>query len=305
MILISSCLLGSEVRYNGGHTEYKWITRVLGKHADFYPVCPEVAMGLGVPREQIHIEYSPRKDGFIVKNRKGDDLTSLVRRVVDQYRTEFKNIEFDGVILQAKSPSCGLERVKYFNYDSGVTDRYLQGFFAQFLILNMIDVPKIDSGRFHDLDSRIHFLTQVFAHYRFRIHRKLKLPIQDFHRDYKYFLMSYHQDGMRELGKIAARNDENQMERYRHGLMSMLALPRKKTNILNTLYHMMGYLKKRISRQEKEYLYRLFSQSMTSPVGFKEADRLLHFLIEKNDISYLKRQYYFNPFPQDLMNWIR
>ena len=156
---ISSCLLGQEVRYDGGHKRDPWITRTLARNVTFVPVCPEVEVGMGVPREPIHLERAAGEDRLV--SRSGIDYTRRMRRYAEARVKALERLGLSGYILKAKSPSCGMERVKVL----GLT-RTSRGAFAAVLLDRLPDLPVVDEGRLADPRVRERFLARVQARHR-------------------------------------------------------------------------------------------------------------------------------------------
>ena len=181
---ISSCLLGEPVRYNGGHTKEEWITSTLSKFVDLFPVCPEIEMGLGVPRKPIqiirHKDFTTLEQ---VETKK--DITDLANKT-------FKNIlphqKFNGFILMSKSPSCGVNNAKLFNSATGHFTKYRQGFFTSFLNIQIPLMPIVSSNKINNKQSRDHFLRILFAHFYFSKLNGNLSELKLFHQKYQFIL---------------------------------------------------------------------------------------------------------------------
>jgi uncharacterized protein YbbK (DUF523 family)/uncharacterized protein YbgA (DUF1722 family) len=297
LILISSCILGNKVRFNGGHTQQDWIVDVLGKYVDFYPICPEMAMGMGTPREQIHVAY--KKDGTpTLVGRSGRDYRNEMNEVKEKYLKELLDMDFDGIIMQGKSPSCGIERIKHRNQDTGIPDKAEAGVFGQFFMDHLPLTPIFDSGRLHNWEQRHIFLSQLFANFTFKQQVKSRADLQNFHKSYKYFLMGYNQDKMREMGRLAANDGDHKA--YLGNLLELLSKRICKKNMVNSFYHILGYLKKDLERNEKEFIHQLIDDYANQKSYENKAEPVIKFLVEKYDIKYLKEQKIFEPYPREL-----
>jgi uncharacterized protein YbbK (DUF523 family) len=106
---VSSCLLGAEVRYDGGHKRDPYLTDVLGDWFDWVPFCPELEIGLGVPRPPIQLVKN-RAGLRLVEPVSGKVLTERMERFAERRLRELKELDVDGFILKSRSPSCGLRR---------------------------------------------------------------------------------------------------------------------------------------------------------------------------------------------------
>jgi len=210
LIGISGCLLGQAVRYNKGNTHDKWITNELSKYVDFYPICPEVEMGLGTPREEIHLYYTEQDKKEIKLRSKftRKELTSLANETYEKMNKKSDEAQIDGYILMKKSPSCGLGNVKTVSEDEKGNVKLLPGLYANNLERRYPDIPKQDSGRMKNDLLREQFIQTVYAHYRFSQLDGSMKSLRDFQKKYKYILMEHSQNKMRQLGGMAA-NLEN------------------------------------------------------------------------------------------------
>jgi uncharacterized protein YbbK (DUF523 family) len=167
---ISRCLLGDEVRYDGGHTRDAVLLDALGPYVEWVPVCPEVEMGMDTPREPIHLVSAP--DGVtsgprrvrLVGVNSGRDWTAAMDAWRRERLSELAEVQLSGYVLKQDSPSCGMEGVRVDTID-GAT-RTGRGLFAQALLDAMPDLPIEEEGRLHDRRVRERFLERVLAHHR-------------------------------------------------------------------------------------------------------------------------------------------
>ena len=163
---VSSCLLGAEVRYDGGHKLDHHISEVLGEFFEWVPVCPGVEIGLGVPRPPIRLvegQASPR----LVEPESGEDLTERMESFARERLAELQEAGLDGFILKSRSPSCGIERVKVFGQD-GKPKRNGVGVFARALILRRPDLPAAEDEILEDPGPCRDFFERVLRHHRRR-----------------------------------------------------------------------------------------------------------------------------------------
>src|SRR2546428_814269 len=114
---ISACLLGHEVRYDGGHKRDPFLAETLGRFVEWVPVCPEVELGLGVPREPIRLEGDPAAPRLVAaKSRR--DLTRAMTRLVRARAEQLARLDLVGYVFKKDSPSCGMERVRVYGAGS-------------------------------------------------------------------------------------------------------------------------------------------------------------------------------------------
>ena len=164
---ISACLLGQEVRFDGGHKRDAFLMDVLGKHVEWVPVCPEVEVGMGTPRETLRLV---RDNGLtrMVTTRTGVDYTERMNAWSRRRVAELSRADLDGYVLKSDSPSCGMERVQIFTGRSA--GRNGRGLFASVLLASLPLLPVEEEGRLTDASLRENFIERVFAY------RRLKKP---------------------------------------------------------------------------------------------------------------------------------
>lgn len=303
---ISSCLLGREVRFDGGHKRDAFISGVLSRWFEFVPVCPEVEIGLGVPREPIRLE---RRDGAVrvVGTRQPDlDVTERLRqharRIVDSHR------DISGYVFKSKSPSCGMERVKVYAGPGGVPTADGVGEFARSVMELWPDLPVEEEGRLNDPVLRENFVERVFTYKRWQdlAADGLTAPgIVDFHTRHKLMIMAHSQQAYRELGRaVAACGDEDPQrfgDRYVNALMAALHTRASRKNHTNVLKHVQGFLKDRIDSTDKQELNEVMERYRLGQVPLVVPITLLNHHFRRHPDSYMQRQIYLNPHPPELM----
>jgi len=163
---ISSCLLGERVRYDGGHKRDDFLAEELGRQVEFVPLCPEVAIGLGVPRPALHLERRGGEVRMLVTD-SGEDLTERMHAWAEAAVDRIAAAELDGYVLKRSSPSCGMAEVNLYDED-GSSAPVGRGLFAAALIERLPLLPVEEEGRLRDARLREHFLMRLFAHGRVR-----------------------------------------------------------------------------------------------------------------------------------------
>jgi uncharacterized protein YbbK (DUF523 family)/uncharacterized protein YbgA (DUF1722 family) len=222
LIGVSACLLGEQVRYDGGHKRNAFLLEELASHVRFVPVCPEVAIGLGVPRETIRLVR--RGDGVRLLGSAGVDHTDAMRRWAGTVMGELCEQDLSGFVLKKGSPSCGLERVRV--WDEGVQrpSRPGRGVFAQALVDAMPGLAIEEEGRLHDPGLREHFVDRVFGHARVRdffAGRWTAESLIRFHSAEKAAVMAHDVEAARRLGRLVAGQRRLDREQHlKHGLGS-------------------------------------------------------------------------------------
>lgn len=163
---ISSCLLGERVRYDGSHKRDRYLTEELGPQVEFVPLCPEVEIGLGVPRPTLHLERRGDEVRMLVTE-SGEDLTQRMRTWAKAAAQRIALTRLDGYVLKKRSPSCGVEGVKVFD-ENGSPAPGGRGLFAAALIDRLPLLPVEEEDRLHDERLRERFVMRVFARARVR-----------------------------------------------------------------------------------------------------------------------------------------
>src|SRR5262245_35185486 len=202
---ISACLLGDEVRFDGGHKRDTYVTGVLSPHVEWVPVCPEVEIGLGVPREAMRLVGVPEAPRLMT-SRSGLDHTARMRTFARDKVEALRRLDLDGYILKSKSPSCGMERVPVHTA-GGRASGSGRGLFAQALLTAMPLLAVEEEGRLNDPRRRESFIVRVFAHRRWR--RLTGAPFRPaalvaFHARHKFLLMAHSEPHLRALGRLVS-----------------------------------------------------------------------------------------------------
>jgi uncharacterized protein YbbK (DUF523 family) len=202
---ISACLLGQEVRYNGGHKRDAFLTGILGSYVDWVDVCPEVEIGLGTPRPSMRLVRIGRGEEAqvrLVTPETGIDHTEAMRDWSARRVEELAGLELDGYVLKKDSPSCGMERVKLYPEEGGAPNKEARGLFAEALLGRLPHLPVEEEGRLNDPLLRENFIARVFAHARWRQNEAAgwtRAALMRFHERHKLLLMARNQAGMRRL----------------------------------------------------------------------------------------------------------
>ena len=305
-IAVSSCLLGEEVRFNGGHKLHRWLTNSLGQYADFTPYCPEVAIGMGIPRNPIRLIKTDRDVRAVDIDDATKDVTDELRTYAESILPQLKDV--DGYVLMQGSPSCGMERVKLYNAH-GIPEKAASGIHAEVILREMPWLPVEESGRLTDPSLVENFVQRLYVYQEWR----LKKPWQtakgliDFHARQKYLLMMHDYPAYKTLGQLLSNlKDRDELETlgqsYLSGLMTALKKVPKRGHRVNVLQHVMGYFKQQLSEKEKASVRRSIEQYQGGEVPFIVPVSLLkHFVfLHGEQFPYLKNQTFLNPYPEAL-----
>ncbi len=302
---ISSCLLGNEVRYNGGHKRDRYLTGTLGQYFEYVPVCPEVEVGLGVPRPTLRLVGDPDAPRMVVPS-DGRDLTEDMSGFSATRVEELRAEGLDGFILKKGSPSCGLFRVKVYN-DKGMPDPTGSGLFAAALRAAFPLLPLEEEGRLHDPLLREAFIVRVYCHARWRKLREApsRRALSDFHGRHKFLLMVRDEVVMRELGRLVADASQHALEdvldRYAVRFFEALCRVGTRKRHTNVLQHLAGFFKKSLDDFDREQLHASIESYRTGLVPLIVPITLMRYFQKKVGGSYLSEQIYLEPHPREMM----
>ncbi len=307
ILLLSACLDLQPVRYNGEIVKDDFVLKVR-EFCGIKTVCPEVGIGLGVPRDKI-IVYVKDGEHRLSQPSTSRELTKDMERFWNTLITNTNFDEIDGVVLKSKSPSCGISNTKVYKDPEGkVYYGKGKGIFALKLLEIFPLLPVEDEGRLKDYGLRDHFLTRLFAFAHWRIFKKSVKSIKDmydFHRTYKYILMAYSQKYLRQMGQLLANYNGNQnitdvLNEYEK--MFKFALS-KKTNVANhtnVLLHIFGYISNFLNFFEKKHFLRIIERYKEGKVPITIPRELLRSWAYRFDDEYVLSQTYLSPYPEEL-----
>jgi len=311
---VSSCLLGEEVRYNGGHKRDAFLTDVFGQYADWVPVCPEVEIGLGTPRPSMRLVRLVRigSDVHLITPETGADHTDVMRSWAARRTEELAAASLDGYVLKKDSPSCGMERVKIYPEAAGasnpIPNKEGRGLFAEALLRRLPHLPVEEEGRLNDPSLRENFITRIFLHARWRGQEPhwTRAGLMRFHERHKFLLMARNQAGMRRLGRLLGESDKNADVRalagaYREGLTEVMRRPPTRRGHTNVLQHLAGFVSDELDRDDRGELRDMIDRYRCGLVPLIVPLTLLRHHVRRQGTDYLHDQIYLNPHPYELM----
>lgn len=301
---ISSCLLGEEVRFDSGHKNNSYITGTLGNYFKFRSFCPEVSIGLGIPREPIRLIEENNEIQCVGTKTETLNVTKKLISCADKQK--HWHVRIYGYILKKDSPSCGMERVKVYNRNQ--PQRSGQGLYAQQLMKNFPNLPVEEEGRLGDPVLRENFIKRVFIYERWHKLCQTNLTIASltrFHAQHKLILMSHDQNKARYLGRKLSQANAASIttfaRQYESALMSLLKIKATRKNNVNVLQHIQGYLKNDLDKEDKNELSRVIEQYRLGFLPLIVPITLLKHHFMKHPNEYISDSYYINPHPKELM----
>jgi uncharacterized protein YbgA (DUF1722 family)/uncharacterized protein YbbK (DUF523 family) len=302
---VSTCLLGEQVRFDGGHKRDAFLVDMLGRYVEWVPVCPEVEAGLGVPRETMHLRRIG-EDVRLVTTRTGIDHTDTLRRYAARRVAALRAQDLCGYVLKKGSPSCGMQRVKIYGRHGPIASG--RGVFAEALLQAYPHLPVEEEGRLNDPRLRENFVERIFAYRRLRSlfgSRWTIAHLVAFHTAHKLQLMAHSPRQYAELGRLVA--GAKRLERpvleasYAAQFMDALdvmATPKRQVNVLQ---HMLGYFSDRLDGAARRELIELIEDYGRGTLPLVVPLTLVRHYVRQFAIAYLETQTYLQPHPKELM----
>jgi uncharacterized protein YbgA (DUF1722 family)/uncharacterized protein YbbK (DUF523 family) len=301
VVVVSKCLGFVNCRYNGAIITDEFVRRLCA-FVDFVPVCAEVEVGLGVPRDPVRVVEVDGKRR-LEQPATGKDLTEAMQAFARSFLDSHPQVH--GFILKSRSPSCGIKDVRVYGRGGNVLERS-SGLFGGAVLEHFPLLPIEDEARLSNLRLREHFLTRLYALARFsqvRARGAMRDLVQ-FHAQNKLLLMAYSQKGLRLLGRIVA-NLERQpaavvLADYEEHLLGALAAPPRHTAVVNVLMHALGYFKG-LSSGEKDHFLDTLQKYRRRKVPMSVPLILFHSWIIRFGEPYLEQQTFMRPYPEELV----
>jgi uncharacterized protein YbgA (DUF1722 family)/uncharacterized protein YbbK (DUF523 family) len=302
---VSACLLGSKVRFDGGHKRSRFITDSLAEYFEFTAYCPEVAIGMGTPRQPIRLTGDAQSPEAVGVKTPELNVTQPLRTYGEKIAGGIDGL--CGFIFKKDSPSCGMARVKVYNA-KGMPERVGTGLFAREVMKANPLLPVEEEGRLNDADLRDNFITRVYVYARWKalIDKGLsKAGLISFHSGHKYLVMSHSNEMYRELGQMLSDLTQAPLtdiaDRYIVKLMQALRLPATRKRHTNVLQHLLGYLKNNLDSAHRTDLSKTIDSYRRGEFPLVVPIRLLQHHFSMHPHPYINKQVYLAPHPQALL----
>ena len=302
-VIISKCIEFDFCRFNGQIIRNEFINKSKN-YIDYIPICPEVEIGLGIPRNPIRIvEENNKKQLIQPANNK--NITNNMNDFCNNFLNSLNDI--DGFILKSQSPSCGIKDVKIYPHMNNSAPKYRDsGFFGNKVIEKYGYLAIEDENRLRNTLIKEHFLRKIFTLSKFRNTSKLTniKDLIDFHTKNKYLLMSYNQKNLKEMGNLVANHTNEPintiLEKYQNLVYNTFSKGMRCNSNVNILQHAYGYISKKISSKEKKLFFDQIENYRNKKIPLEIPLAILKSWIIRFDESYLKKQTFFEPYPIDL-----
>jgi uncharacterized protein YbgA (DUF1722 family)/uncharacterized protein YbbK (DUF523 family) len=302
---VSSCIVGEEVRWNGGHSRQRYLTDVLGRFVDYVPICPEVEVGMGVPRPTVRL-VGDGDDLRMIDPKNGVDWTSAMNRLSRERSDALAGDDLCGFVLKKDSPTCGLMRVRVYGEHGARKDG--QGLFATALVRRLPYLPVEEEGRLNDPLIRENFVERVFAYRRLKdlfVSGWTLSDIVEFHTREKLLLRAHDEVRYRELGRlVAGARDvpraafkDDYMDRFMEAMGRMATVAKH----VNVLQHMVGFLRKVDDESGRKEMQEAIEDYRAGLVPLVVPTTLVRHLARRHDQTLLLESSYLSPHPKELM----
>lgn len=304
-ILISKCLGFDNCRYDGAIVQFDLLNKMKDQ-IEFIPLCPEIEIGLGLPRESLRLIKV--QDGIeLVQPKSKKYLTDDMKKYSQEILKDISDI--DGLILKGRSPSCGIKDVKvYSGMEKSPVIGKSKGLFAAEMEKHFPYLPIEEEGRLTNLTIREHFFTKLYAIFNFKkmAQNKSMKKLADYHAKNKYLYFVYNQTLKNKLGLIVANHEKLEtntvLDNYFNEMVKLfLNLPSKK-NYINAYQHIFGYFSNFASKEEKVFILQLMEKYRNGKIDKSAIASILKGYSIKYNIEYLLGQTIFEPFPEELLS---
>ncbi|GAA0719697.1 DUF523 and DUF1722 domain-containing protein [Clostridium malenominatum] len=303
-ICVSRCLGFEACRYDGQMNSQDFIEKLKGE-VEIITVCPEVQIGLPIPRESLRI-IKEKEELYLIQPKTGGDFTKDMVEFSKEFIGELKDI--DGFILKSRSPSCGIKEVKIYNgREKASSSEKGVGFFAEAAIKNYPNYPIEDEGRLTNYKIREHFLTRIYINAAFRGIKNANTmgELVKFHSRNKMLLMAYNQKELKELGNIVANHEkykvEKVLEEYERHLKMAFSKNARYTSNINVLNKSMALFSKYITLEEKEFIRDTIEKYREGKLPLSTCLYMIKSYAIRFGITEMLEQSFFAPYPDDLI----
>lgn len=305
---ISSCLLGENVRFDGGHKRDRFLTDTLARFVEWVPVCPEMEMGLGAPRESLRLVGDP-DDPTLLAPKSSSDHTAGMKAYAKARLEILDGLELSGYLVKSDSPSCGMERVRVYN-DAAMPSKKGVGIFARALMDRFPLLPIEEEGRLHDPSIRESFFERLFAYRRYRDLERGPHRMADlvrFHSEQKYLILSHSPKHYQAMGRLVAqirppkRLTSDLVAEYGKLLMEALTVRATRGKHANVLHHILGFLKDALAPDDKQEIVTVIDRYRQGLVPLVVPITLVNHHLRRHDVPWVKGQVYLSPHPIELM----
>jgi uncharacterized protein YbgA (DUF1722 family)/uncharacterized protein YbbK (DUF523 family) len=304
---VSRCLLGEKVRYDGGHKLDPFLVNTLGRYVEWVPVCPEVEIGLPIPRQSLRLVGDPQAPRLVAE-KSGEDYTERMQLWARERLEQLAAVKLDGFVFKKNSPSSGLFRVRVYD-QHGVPARVGTGIFPREVMSRLPLLPLEEEGRLHNVRLRENFIERFFVYHRWQcMLEENPTPggLVQFHTAHKLTMLAHSPSHYRQMGRLVAQAGAlpwpEAVDSYGRLLMEglqRLSTPGKHANVIQ---HLMGYLKDSLASEDKAELLGLVEDYRHELVPLIVPLTLLQHHLRRHAVpDWVHQQVYLYPYPKELM----
>ncbi|GAA6151489.1 YbgA family protein [Pseudoteredinibacter isoporae] len=302
---ISACLIGQEVRYNGGHCQSSLCLKTLSEHFHYSAFCPEVAAGFSVPRPSMRLTGNPDKPRLSYRDDHNADVSAQLITASREAMPKMQAIH--GYILMKNSPSCGLERIKVYQDNGHPHSKTREGLFTEQLRKTYPNLPIEEEGRLHDKYLFENFVLRVFCYHQWRSQVMKKVSVGEmmkFHSRHKFIMQAHDYNKTVALGRFLAGLEREALidgaEEYERRFMDILAKPASRAGYCNTMMHILGFLKQHVDSKSRQNLVSVIKSYRRGELPLIAPMTLLKHYTPRFGGDYINDQSYFDPYPEAL-----
>ncbi|OIJ13450.1 cytoplasmic protein [Anaerobacillus alkalilacustris] len=303
-VVVSKCLEFHHCRYDGEIVRDQTVHNLI-PYVDFIPICPEVEIGLGIPRDVIRV-VDDKGCNSLIQPSENLNLTNKMNEFSSKFLAEVG--EIDGFILKSRSPSCGLNDVKvYSGKEKAPVVRMSNGLFGGKVQEQFGYLAVEDEGRLKNFTIREHFFTKLFTIASFHSLKKQGLisDLVEFHAHNKYLFMAYQPTILKKLGNVVGNHEKKPLQvifdEYETLLFQLVNKLPKYTSNINVSQHVFGYFSKDLSLKEREFFMTILDKYHKKKVPLSSVTSLLKSWAIRFENNYLLKQTYFSPYPEKLV----
>jgi uncharacterized protein YbbK (DUF523 family)/uncharacterized protein YbgA (DUF1722 family) len=305
-VLLSACLLGQRLRYDGTHARDAYLANVLGRHVEWVPICPETECGFSVPREPMRLRGDPASPRVVTVG-SNQDQTENIRRWAEKKFRDLEDAGLCGILLKSGSPCCGLSGVKVFGYNGASPRSCGTGIFARAAMRRFPLIPAADEERMKDPTAREAFIERLYAAMRWRDftgNGPTLDGLTEFHEAHELLIYAHDPKSVASMERLirgAARmNRLKLLERYGSTMMSALGVAPSTAKNARALKMVFQRLGGGVSKEVGAHLLSVIEDYRAGLVPFLVPLALMRHYVERADDHELRRQFFLNPYPQEL-----
>lgn len=297
-IVVSECLYGTKCRYDGQGYNDK-VIQSLKDYVDIQTVCPELAIGLSIPREPIRIEMNKENEEYrLIDYNSKNDYTNQMTEFSEEFINGLDDI--DGFILKSRSPTCGLKDAKVYYRGNKCSIRSNENvFFSQKIIDKYDYLPIENEGRLKNYNIRDNFFTRIF----FINNLKNNKNIIEFHKNNLLLLKSYDEESTNEVSDILNENRmEDQVHQYKEKVLNIVSNQRKKENKLSIIIKVFEKYKNMLNEEEINMFNGLIESYENQRIPFSTLEVVIKMYATRFKDKDILNQTFFYPYPENLIN---